>query len=62
MKGGKKLVGKKEKKIKIKEDVIDELLMIQPYYNINEDEYLLKLELEAYKDGNRYLRSWENSL
>jgi len=30
--------------------------------NINEDEYLLKLELEAYTDGNRYLRSWENSL
>jgi hypothetical protein len=30
--------------------------------NINEDEYLQELELEAYRDGNMYFRSWENSL
>jgi hypothetical protein len=30
--------------------------------NINEDEYLQELELEAYSKGNMYFRSWENSL
>ena len=30
--------------------------------NINEDEYLKELELEAYSKGNMYFRSWENSL
>jgi hypothetical protein len=29
--------------------------------NINEDEYLKELELEAYSEGNMYFRSWENS-
>jgi hypothetical protein len=31
-------------------------------HNINEDEYLKELELEAYSKGNMYFRSWENSL
>jgi hypothetical protein len=30
--------------------------------NINEDEYLAELELEAYSKGNMLFRSWENSL
>jgi hypothetical protein len=30
--------------------------------NINEDEYLQELELEAYSKGNMCFRSWENSL
>jgi hypothetical protein len=30
--------------------------------NINEDDYLKELELEAYSKGNMYFRSWENSL
>ena len=30
--------------------------------NINEDEYLQELELEAYSKGNMYFRSWENNL
>ena len=30
--------------------------------NINEDEYLKELELEAYSKGNMYFRSWENNL
>lgn len=29
--------------------------------NINEDDYLKQLEIEAYRDGNIYLREWENS-
>jgi hypothetical protein len=29
--------------------------------NINEDDYLKELEIEAYRDGNMYFRSWENS-
>jgi hypothetical protein len=31
-------------------------------HNINEDEYLKELELEAYSKGNMCFRSWENSL
>jgi hypothetical protein len=31
-------------------------------HNINEDEYLKELELEAYSKGNMYFRSWENNL
>lgn len=31
-------------------------------HNINEDEYLQELELEAYSKGNMCFRSWENSL
>ena len=31
-------------------------------YNINEDEYLQELELEAYSKGNICFRSWENDL
>ena len=30
--------------------------------NINEDEYLAELELEAYSKGNMLFRSWENNL
>jgi hypothetical protein len=31
--------------------------------NINEDDYLKELELEAYRDGNgRFFRGWENSI
>jgi hypothetical protein len=31
--------------------------------NINEDDYLKEIELEAYRDGNgRFFREWENSL
>ena len=30
--------------------------------NINEDEYLKELELEAYSKGNMCFRSWENNL
>ena len=30
--------------------------------NVNEDEYLAELELEAYSKGNMLFRSWENSL
>jgi hypothetical protein len=29
--------------------------------NINEDDHLKQLEIEAYRDGNIYFRSWENS-
>ena len=29
--------------------------------NVNEDEHLKELETEAYRDGNMYFRSWENS-
>jgi hypothetical protein len=29
--------------------------------NINEDDHLKELETEAYRDGNMYFRSWENS-
>jgi hypothetical protein len=29
--------------------------------NVNEDDYLKELEIEAYRDGNIYLRRWENS-
>jgi hypothetical protein len=29
--------------------------------NINEDDYLKEIELEAYRDGNgRFFREWEN--
>jgi hypothetical protein len=31
-------------------------------HNINEDEYLQELELEAYSKGNMCFRSWENNL
>jgi hypothetical protein len=31
-------------------------------HNINEDEYLKELELEAYSKGNMCFRSWENNL
>ena len=32
-------------------------------HNINEDDYLKELELEAYRDGNgKYFRGWENSI
>jgi len=31
-------------------------------HNINEDEYLKELELEAYSKGNMCFRSWENTL
>ena len=30
--------------------------------NINEDDHLKELETEAYRDGNMYFRSWENSI
>jgi hypothetical protein len=29
--------------------------------DINEDDHLKQLEIEAYRDGNIYFRSWENS-
>lgn len=29
--------------------------------NVNEDDHLKELETEAYRDGNMYFRSWENS-
>jgi hypothetical protein len=29
--------------------------------NINKDDHLKQLEIEAYRDGNIYFRSWENS-
>ena len=30
--------------------------------NVNEDEYLKQIEMEAYRDGNLLFREWENGL
>ena len=43
-----------------KQNLEDRIKGIQSQ-NINEDDYLKELEIEAYRDGNMYFRSWENS-